>query len=75
VQDAQVRQQLPALNSTRPAAWLIPSSRFSLPSLSYLHHLLKAKEPLAATLLSIHNIHFMVQLMVGLRSDILEGKM
>lgn len=40
-----------------------------------MHHLLKAKEPLAATLLSLHNIHHMCQLMAGLRRQILEGEL
>ena len=40
-------------------------------SLAYLHHLVKAKEPLAATLLTIHNIHFMASLMADLRARIL----
>lgn len=28
-------------------------------SLAYLHHLMKAHEPVAATLLAIHNVHHM----------------
>lgn len=40
-------------------------------SLSYLHHLVKAREPLAATLLSLHNIHYMCQLMAKMREKIL----
>lgn len=40
-------------------------------SRAYLHHLMKAKEPLAATLATLHNIHFMVELMAELRAKIL----
>ncbi|MDP3889567.1 MAG: tRNA guanosine(34) transglycosylase Tgt [bacterium] len=42
-------------------------------TLAYLHHLLKAKEMTAYTLASIHNIHFMVQLMAEYRNNILDG--
>lgn len=44
-------------------------------NLAYLHHLLKANEITAYTLLTIHNIHFMVQLMAQYRQDILDGKL
>lgn len=44
-------------------------------SLAYLHHLLKANELTAYTLLTIHNIHFMVQLMASYRQAILDGKL
>jgi queuine tRNA-ribosyltransferase len=37
---------------------------------SYLHHLLKAKELLAFTLISIHNIHFMNKLMDNIRHSL-----
>ncbi|EFN58624.1 hypothetical protein CHLNCDRAFT_34232 [Chlorella variabilis] len=40
-------------------------------SLAYLHHLVKAKEPLAASLLTIHNVHHMNAMMAGLRRQIL----
>lgn len=43
-------------------------------SLSYLHHLVKAKEPLATTLLSLHNIHYMCSLMSTLREKILKDE-
>jgi queuine tRNA-ribosyltransferase len=43
-------------------------------SLSYLHHLVKAREPLAATLLSIHNIYFMVDMMKRLQTAILNNE-
>ena len=36
----------------------------------YLHHLFKAKESLGGTLLSIHNVHFMVQLTKLIRDSI-----
>ncbi len=41
---------------------------------SYVHHLFKAHEPIADTLATIHNVHFMVQLMKQYRQDILDGK-
>ena len=43
-------------------------------NLAYLHHLLKAKEITVYTLLTIHNIHFMVRLMKDYRQQILDGK-
>jgi queuine tRNA-ribosyltransferase len=41
---------------------------------AYLRHLVAAKEMLAATLLSIHNIHTLLELMRELRQAILEGQ-
>lgn len=43
-------------------------------TLSYLHHLFKAKEMTGLTLASIHNLHFMVELMKQVRMDILEDR-
>jgi len=43
-------------------------------SLAYLHHLVKAREPIAATLLSVHNLHFMVQMMKKLQTAILNNE-
>ena len=40
---------------------------------AYLHHLVKAKELLAATLLTIHNEHFIVGLVAKIRASILDG--
>jgi len=40
-------------------------------TLAYLHHLFKAKELTALTLSSIHNLHFMVDLMARYREQIL----
>ena len=40
-------------------------------TLSYLHHLVKAKEPVAATLCSVHNISYMCTLMEKLRAAIM----
>jgi queuine tRNA-ribosyltransferase len=40
---------------------------------AYLHHLFKANEPSAASLASIHNLHFMLQKMATLRTQILCG--
>src|SRR3989304_8086226 len=41
---------------------------------AYLRHLIQAKEMLAATLLSIHNLHTLVQLTKDLRAAILENE-
>jgi queuine tRNA-ribosyltransferase len=43
-------------------------------SLSYLHHLVKAREPIAATLLSVHNIYYMVEMMKKLQQSILNNE-
>lgn len=40
---------------------------------AYIHHLFRAKERLAATLMSIHNEHFIVHLVDDIRSSILDG--
>jgi queuine tRNA-ribosyltransferase len=50
---------------------VLPSVLASLRSLAYLHHLVKAKEPLAASLLAIHNLHHMNAMMAQLRAKIL----
>ncbi|QFQ03334.1 Queuine tRNA-ribosyltransferase [Corynebacterium urogenitale] len=41
---------------------------------AYLHHLLKAKEYLAGTLCTLHNVHFMVRLVDNIRQSIEEGR-
>lgn len=41
---------------------------------AYLRHLIVAKEMLAATLLSIHNIHTLIQLAADIRQAILENR-
>ena len=41
---------------------------------AYLCHLFKANEPLGVMLGVEHNLHYMAQLMTGIREDILEGK-
>lgn len=41
---------------------------------AYLSHLFRAKEMLAATLASIHNVYFIVHLVSGMRQAILDGK-
>ncbi|NLW17131.1 MAG: tRNA guanosine(34) transglycosylase Tgt [Firmicutes bacterium] len=41
---------------------------------AYLRHLIKAKEILGYQLLSIHNLHYLIQLMRGLRQAILEDR-
>ena len=42
-------------------------------SLAYLHHLFKAREVTCLTLATIHNLHFMVELMKGYRHQILNN--
>ena len=42
-------------------------------SRAYLHHLYKAKEMLFSTLATIHNEHFTVQLVDGIRAAIEAG--
>jgi len=44
-------------------------------SRAYLHHLVKAKEILGATLLTWHNVHFYQQLMADLRAAIEDGRL
>lgn len=44
-------------------------------TLAYIHHLFKAHEMTGYTLASIHNLHFMMQLMKHYREQILEGKL
>ncbi|NGX63278.1 MAG: Queuine tRNA-ribosyltransferase [Candidatus Anoxychlamydiales bacterium] len=43
-------------------------------TLSYLHHLFKAKELTALSLASIHNLHFMVEYMKDIREKILNDE-
>lgn len=40
---------------------------------SYIAHLLRANEMLAATLISIHNLHFVVNLVANIRKSMLDG--
>ncbi len=42
-------------------------------TLAYLHHLFKARELTAYTLASVHNLHFMVELMKRYRQSILDN--
>ena len=44
-------------------------------TVAYLHHLFKANEMTGYTLASIHNLHFMVQLMADYRRRIIEGEL
>ena len=44
-------------------------------TVAYIHHLFKAHEITGLTLASIHNLHFMVQLMADYRRKILEGEL
>jgi queuine tRNA-ribosyltransferase len=41
---------------------------------AYLWHLFKANEPIAVALAAQHNIHYMSDLMAGIRQDIIDGK-
>ncbi|MCK4265358.1 tRNA-guanosine(34) transglycosylase [Candidatus Babeliales bacterium] len=43
-------------------------------SLAYIHHLFKAKELVGLTLATIHNLHFMVELMKNYRNKILQNQ-
>ena len=43
-------------------------------SRAYLHHLFKAKEVTGSILATIHNLHFMVQLMAEYREKIMQNK-
>ena len=43
-------------------------------SRAYLRHLIVAKELLAGTLLSIHNLHMLLQLARDMREAIFEGR-
>lgn len=40
---------------------------------AYIHHLLRAKEMLGATLMSIHNEHFIIKLVADMRASILDS--
>lgn len=42
-------------------------------TIAYINHLLRAKESLAGTLLSIHNEHFIIKLVDDIRNSILDG--
>ena len=42
-------------------------------SLAYLSHLVRAEEMLSATLLSIHNLHFISQLVGDIRTSLIDG--
>lgn len=44
-------------------------------SVAYLNHLFKAREVTALTLTTIHNLHFMVELMASYREAIEEGRL
>ncbi|KDD75152.1 queuine tRNA-ribosyltransferase, partial [Helicosporidium sp. ATCC 50920] len=43
-------------------------------TMAYLHHLKKANEPLLASLLTVHNIHYMVKMMADIREKILRDE-
>jgi queuine tRNA-ribosyltransferase len=69
---------LPKAINIRNSKWANyhePISPYLPYSGAYLHHLFKAKEPLAALLCSQHNLCFMQDFMAGLRRAILDGSM
>ena len=41
---------------------------------AYIHHLLRAKEYLAGTLCTLHNLHFMIKLVDKIREAMLQGR-
>lgn len=41
---------------------------------AYIHHLLRAKEYLAGTLCTLHNLHFMIKLVDNIREAMLQGR-
>jgi queuine tRNA-ribosyltransferase len=43
-------------------------------SRAYLHHLVRANEPMAASLLTTHNLHFMADLMADVRQKIMNDE-
>ncbi|MEZ5314700.1 MAG: tRNA guanosine(34) transglycosylase Tgt [Chlamydiales bacterium] len=49
-------------------------STCSIHSLAYLHHLFKAREVIFLNLATIHNLHFMIKMMMICRKEILEDK-
>lgn len=44
-------------------------------SRSYLHHLYKAREPVVDTLLTVHNLQYMNDLMARIRAMIMRDEM
>jgi queuine tRNA-ribosyltransferase len=58
----------------RPPEEGCPCSTCRNYSLAYLNHLFKAKETTALVLSTIHNLHFMVDLMRNTRESILRGE-
>jgi len=43
-------------------------------SLAYIHHLFRAKEPMAWTLCTLHNLHYMCDMMARIRQQIIAGE-
>jgi len=60
--------------STAPACYECACTLCTKHSLGYLNHLDKANEPLAWTLASEHNLHFMGTKMAKIRQGILDGE-
>ena len=60
-------------NDFRPVDAEVPSYTSLNYSRAYLHHLLKAKEYLAGTLCTIHNLEFMIRLVDNIRAAIDAG--
>ncbi len=44
-------------------------------TVAYIHHLFKAKEITGMALATIHNLHFMIQLMADYRAKIMQGEL
>ena len=42
--------------------------------MAYLHHLVRAHEPMGATLNTIHNLHYMCDLMRDIRQKIMNDE-
>ena len=57
-----------------PPCWECPCSLCKHHSLAYLHHLDRAKEPMAWTLATEHNLHYMGGMMKELREGILRNE-
>lgn len=63
------------VNNPSPIEKGCPCSTCKRFSLSYLHHLFKAKEITALTLATIHNLYFMVDYMAKIRTKIMEDQL
>jgi queuine tRNA-ribosyltransferase len=62
------------MDDPRPISATCPCPTCQNFSRSYLHHLIKAKEILALTALTVHNIVFMTRFMEQIRAQIAAGE-